>query len=151
MVKLTQIALRLALGALSLGLIGGGCVTSPPPQDGVCALDPAVACLTIAATVKGGETDMEGYSCTGTFRPDEDGHYDGDVPQGLVCADKGANADGKQTYCCTPHITTCSYNPSLTCDPGTSGYQCRGSSRRAAHNRTPSAASRTSSPGLPAQ
>jgi hypothetical protein len=132
--KLTKTALLLALGTLPFGLIGGGCVTAPPAQDGICTKDPAVDCAVTVDGVVNAQVGLVGYSCTGTFRPDEDGHYDGDVPLGLVCADKGPNADGHQTYCCSPDITTCSYDPALACEAGTSGLQCRGASRPEAFN-----------------
>jgi hypothetical protein len=128
--KLNNIPLLLVLGALPLALLGGGCAGDLPSPSGVCAIDAAVAC----GVVVGGsaqELGLVGYSCTGAVRPDENARYYDEVPQGPVCADRGAGADGKQTFCCTNPAdpTNCAYDPRNSCDPLTFGFQCRGSSR----------------------
>jgi hypothetical protein len=115
-------------------LAGLGCGERTYEDRGTCAPDPAVDC-----TVNGFSAEaihLGGYSCTGTARPDDGATYVDGVPQGLVCADQGAvGADGKPGYCCTNFTTQCAYNPVAICsDPGTYGYQCRGSDRPEALN-----------------
>ena len=76
---------------------------------------------------------LVGYSCSGTTRPDDGARYPEGVPDGKVCASKGANADGKQTYCCSPLTTSCAYDPVSDCPAG-DNFQCRGASRPEALN-----------------
>jgi hypothetical protein len=100
---------------------------------GTCQPDPVVDC-----TVKGASAEslhLDGYSCTGSARPDDDATYVEGIPQGLVCADKPAGADGSRSYCCTNFTTQCSYNPVAVCaQKGTYGYQCWGPNRPEAVN-----------------
>jgi hypothetical protein len=135
MLKQSDFSVLFAAAALSLAVSGVGCSSSPVEPNGACAIDATVTCnvsfaLDGSAPVPVG---LLGYSCTGTTRPDENARYVDGVPQGTVCASKGASADGKQTYCCTAGATTCAYNPVADCDSG-DGYQCRGSSRPEAVN-----------------
>ena len=135
MFKLNDIPFLIVLGAAPLSLIGGGCAGDAAAPNGVCVLDTAVDCT--AAPIAGTppqDAGLIGYSCTGKARPDEAAHYSEEVPEGYVCADRGANADGKQTYCCSPHVTTCALDPAIPCTGTESGFQCRGSSRPDALN-----------------
>ena len=111
------------------------CSSAPLPPNGTCAPDPTVNCdvsfsLTGAAPESVG---LQALSCTGTARPDDDAHYIDGVPQGKVCADRGATADGKQGFCCSTDVTPCAYNPVASCDSG-SGFECLGASRPEALN-----------------
>jgi hypothetical protein len=136
MAKLSNIPLILALCALPFGLFGGGCVSELAAPSGACVLDGAVVCT--AAPITGSmpqDAGLIGYSCTGKARPDQDAHYNDEVPEGFVCADRGATADGKQGYCCAPDPTTCALDPAVHCPGATeAAFQCRGSSRPDAYN-----------------
>jgi hypothetical protein len=128
--KLNKIPLFIALGALPLGLAGEGCVSDIPGPSGVCSVDPTLDCsVKVSPTSPGQDVGLVPYTCTGALRPDENSRYYEDVPRGSVCADKGVTADGKQAYCCSAATTSCAFDPYNSCDPGTSGYQCRGASR----------------------
>ncbi len=110
------------------------CSSSPLPANGLCAVDPAVNCdVSFTRGVAPQSVGLQGMSCTGAARPDDDARYVDSVPQGKVCASKGATADGKQAYCCSPDITPCAYSPTVSCDTG-DGFQCRGASRPEALN-----------------
>jgi hypothetical protein len=127
--------LQIALAALAL-VASTGCSSSLVPPDGTCVQDQTVSC-SVSFSLDGGtqSVGLLGYSCTGTRRPDQDAKYVDEVPQGTVCASRGPNATGQQTYCCSPPDTSCAYNPAATdCDATTDGYQCRGSSRPEALN-----------------
>lgn len=105
------------------------------PRDGECAVDGAVSC-DVSFSLVGSDPQsvgLVGYACTGSRRPDDAPGYVDHVPHGKVCADRGPNADGKQTFCCSADDTPCAYNPVASCDSG-SGFQCRGSSRPEALN-----------------
>ncbi|MEO6602610.1 MAG: hypothetical protein ABIQ16_22190 [Polyangiaceae bacterium] len=126
---------RCLLGLVALPLLGAGCGSSPLPPNGKCTPDPAVNCDVSFSLVGAAPqpVGLVGMSCTGTARPDDNAKYVDDIPQGTVCADKGASADGKQTYCCSTNIDTCAYSPTVSCDSGP-GFQCRGSNRPEALN-----------------
>lgn len=98
--------------------------------------DPALACGTYGQGDAAVDTNLVGYSCTGTARPDDSPKFQDGVPQGHICADRGALNDGTQGYCCTDYETTCAYNPSAPCSETQPvyGYQCRGADRPEAHN-----------------
>jgi hypothetical protein len=124
--------LHLTLAPLLCGL--GACTgtSNPTVTNGACIIDP----VTVDCTTDGLSAESLGlipYSCTGEARPDQDPTYIDGVPQGLVCADRGA-AGGMQGYCCSNQVTSCAYNPVAKCDTGTYGYQCRGSNRPEALN-----------------
>lgn len=114
---------------LVLPLLFAGCVGTARPDAGTCAVDLSRACGVGAdgGVVPG--SNLVGYACTGTARPDEDATYVQGVPQGRICADDGSDDAGSEGYCCTADVTPCAYNPVAICDDGTVGYQCRGSSR----------------------
>ncbi|HEY5282073.1 MAG TPA: hypothetical protein VIM14_04720, partial [Polyangia bacterium] len=88
----------------------------------------------------GDKIGLRGYSCIGTARPDDSPTYVDGVPQGLICADRGATGadagpDGTKNYCCTVETTTCALNPVAICESeNVYGYQCRGSNRPEALN-----------------
>ena len=126
------------LGALPLILMGGGCVSDLPTlKNGVCTASPSIACGVKNLTADGSlDVNLTGYSCTGTARPDDNPNYAPDIPRGIVCADRGAGANGEQTYCCTEQITSCVSDPTISCESGTRGYQCRGASRPDVFNPT---------------
>jgi len=125
--------IRLCYFALPLLSTAGpvACMNAPALTiSGACVAD----AINIDCTVNGlpGNTlGLLGYSCTGSARPDDSPTYIDGVPQGLICADRGAaNADGTQNYCCTTATMPCAYNPVATCEDKTNdGFQCRGSSR----------------------
>ena len=122
--------------ALLLGALGDAC-SSEPTVSGSCTVDtnPDLACgLAPDGTVD--ETlGLVGYSCTGSARPDDRATYVEGIPNGLVCADRGAvGPEGKLGYCCTAAATTCAYNPVAECDAPSYGYQCRGANRPEALN-----------------
>jgi len=97
---------------------------SSPVATTTCTANTAVDC-----------NGLTGYTCAGTDRPDQDPVYVDGIPQGTVCADDGPPAaDGSQNYCCTSSAVPCAYNPIAICDPGTYGFQCRGSDRPEALN-----------------
>jgi len=128
--KLNKFPLLIALSALPLALIGGGCASDLPPPDGVCIVDTTLDCT--AGPLPGStpqDVGLLGYSCTGKARPDENARYNEEVPEGLVCADRGAAVDGKQSYCCSQTTTSCALDPVLPCLGSDFGYQCRGGSR----------------------
>ena len=134
--KLKSLPFLFALGALPLGLLGGGCASEQPAPNGICSLAPELDCR---ATIKGNvamtlEAGLVGYSCTGTARPDDSPSYQEEVPDGIVCADRPATVDGQNNYCCSPNSTTCALDPAIPCSAGNSGYQCRGKSRPEAFN-----------------
>ena len=109
------------------------CTTAPMESDGACQLDPALSC-----SVDGFSADslhLQGYACTGTARPDDDSTFIDGVPQGIVCADQPAGADGTRNYCCTNFTTECSYDPTAICDQeDVYGYLCHGPDRPEAVN-----------------
>jgi hypothetical protein len=118
---------------IALALPSGACSSTLAPPNGACALDQSVSC---GVSLDGGvsnDVGLNGYSCTGAARPDDNPHYIEGVPQGIVCADRGL-VQGKQTYCCSSNLATCAYDPITSCDPGTWGFECRGSSRPEALN-----------------
>lgn len=117
-------------------LLGVACSSnSLVPIDGTCEVDAAVSCSTsLIPRINPEPGTLVGYACSGRARPDQSARYLEGVPQGVVCASRGDNGAGKQTYCCAPDVTQCAYNPIAKCDPGTDGYQCLGSSRPEALN-----------------
>ena len=124
-------------GALSVVVfLGVACSSSNLTPNGVCAIDAAVSCT--VSRIRGlpvAPADvLDGYSCSGAARPDENAKYVEGIPQGVVCASVGDNGSGKPAYCCSRDVTPCAYNPIAACDPGSDGYQCRGSSRPEALN-----------------
>jgi hypothetical protein len=105
-------------------------VSDLPTQDGSCVVTAAVDCTaTASATTGPQDVGLVGYTCTGTARPDQNARYEEGIPRGTVCADRGPDAAGQQTYCCSAEITSCAYDPAQYCLNGTFGYQCRGASR----------------------
>src|SRR4051812_194443 len=115
-------------GLLLLGvtsLLGAGCSSSDIPSNTACAPDPAVNCNVSFSLVGAAPqpVGLQGVSCTGNARPDDDARYVDGIPQGKVCADRGPTADGKQGFCCSPNVTSCAYNPVAPCDSGF-GFQC---------------------------
>jgi hypothetical protein len=132
MVMVRNHLLVFALAPLLCGL--GACTSNLSAANGACTVDPvAVNCAVGAASAE--TLGLAGYSCTGTARPDQDPTYIDGVPQGLVCADQGpGGTEGTQGFCCSAQATACAYNPVALCDPGTFGYQCRGSDRPEALN-----------------
>jgi hypothetical protein len=79
--------------------------------------------------------DYDGFYCKTDARPDGDPKYLDGVPQGSVCAERGARGDdGRQGYCCTPRVTACAFNPVAICDESNVGFQCRGANRPDAIN-----------------
>ena len=129
-----NLSLHKLLAALLLAGTTVACTSHTTEPNVNCLPDPAVNC-----DVNGLKADaiyLAGYSCTGTARPDENSTYIDGVPQGTVCADKGAvGTDGKSGYCCTNFTTQCSFNPVAICtDQGTYGYQCLGADRPEAVN-----------------
>ncbi|HEY4157600.1 MAG TPA: hypothetical protein VGM29_05865 [Polyangiaceae bacterium] len=118
---------------LASGIGAGACSTQSSSSHGVCVVsaDSALGCNGVPDP-DGGATPnlgLVGYSCTGSARPDEAPTYADGVPQGVVCADRGALADGTQGYCCSEALTPCALNPVAICDAPNYGYQCRGSQR----------------------
>ena len=126
---------RLALPLLSCAGFAACINVHPATEDGVCVADAVNVDCTVN-TLPGDQIGLRGYSCTGTARPDDSPTYVDGVPQGLICANRGAaNADGSQNYCCTAEMSTCAYNPVATCESeNVYGYQCRGSNRPEALN-----------------
>ena len=111
------------------------CTANPTDLTGSCVLDPTVTCA--AGGLSGEAMHLGGYSCTGTARPDDDSTYVDGIPQGIVCADRPAGAEGARSYCCTTFTTQCSYSPTAVCDQvGNYGYQCLGPDRPEALNPT---------------
>lgn len=121
----------LALLGLPLALAFGGCAGDLIRPNGACSLDTALDC-----SVSGVSVNLDGYSCTGTARPDDNAHYYDGVPRGQVCANHGAPEGGKQSYCCSKAeaLTSCALDPVNSCVGGTYGYQCRGASRPDVYN-----------------
>jgi hypothetical protein len=121
------------------GLFSAACSSAPIEPvliTGHCATDTTVDCDVSFAMV--GSTPMPagliGYSCSSNARPDQSPSSSEGVPSGLVCAAKGANGAGNQTFCCSPNSTPCAYDPVLSCDVGTDGYECLGADRPEALN-----------------
>jgi hypothetical protein len=110
------------------------CTTHASEPSVNCIPDPAVGCDVGGFAAK--SIYLTGYSCIGSDRPDQNSTYIDGVPQGTVCADKGAvGSEGKRGYCCTDFTTQCSYDPSAICDQvGDYGYQCLGADRPEAVN-----------------
>jgi hypothetical protein len=113
--------------------------TAPPPPsvNGACTADAVHVDCTVNG-LPGNVTGLQGYSCVGSARPDDNPAYIDGVPQGMICADRAtANPDGgaaappgTKNYCCTANTMPCAYNPVAICeDPANYGFQCRGSSR----------------------
>jgi hypothetical protein len=104
------------------------CVSDPAP-NGSCVVNSALDC---GFAVDGGAVasgwDLVGYSCNGSKRPDDAPTIDQGVPQGLVCADRGAVGDSRN-FCCTPGPVECALNPVAICAGPEVGYQCRAPSR----------------------
>ncbi len=121
------------LTVLLATLSGGGCSSAREQPSGVCERDAAVECNVSFDGTEPVPVGLLGYACSGDSRPDDDASYDEHVPSGVVCASRGANDAGQQTYCCTPYETSCAYNPVAECDFG-DGFQCRGSNRPEALN-----------------
>ena len=120
------------------GLLGGCTTPNTALQNGLCAQDQGVE-ATCTAGIDGGTAQslgLVGYQCTGTARPDQTPTYVEGIPQGLVCANQSAGADGGSpgAYCCTSETTTCAFNPIAICDPGTFGFKCQGANRPEAYN-----------------
>jgi hypothetical protein len=126
--------LGFTLTSLLCGVALGACTGNLEASDGGCMADPAaVNCAVGDASAE--TLGLVAHFCTGTSRPDQDPTTIDGVPQGLVCADQGpVGSDGTQAYCCSAQVTPCAYDPVATCDPGTVGYQCRGSDRPEALN-----------------
>jgi hypothetical protein len=131
MARRAQLAPLLAGVALWLGLGAGACNTESGKAHGEFAVSSLVSCARTPAPDGGALPNLGllGYACSGSARPDEDPGYDQGVPQGIVCADRGALADGSQGYCCSDAITPCALNPAAVCDAPSYGYQCLGSQR----------------------
>jgi hypothetical protein len=134
MIKLNNLPLLALLGVLPLTLASSGCVPGLPADDGVCTLEPTLDCTAKPDTTVPMQAGLVGYTCTGKARPDDGAVYYDEVPEGYVCADRGATADGKQAYCCSPSLTSCAQDPALPCQGTEAGFQCRGSSRPDAFN-----------------
>jgi hypothetical protein len=135
MAKLSTIPLLLALAALPFVLLDGGCVSEVTPSLGVCVYDSSVSCL--VAPITGSVPQDAGlipYSCTGKARPDQNAYYNDEIPQGYICADRGATADGKQGYCCAPDLTSCALDPGVRCTGNEAAFQCQGPSRPDVYN-----------------
>ncbi len=116
------------------------CVSAPAP-DGSCRRDDTVeaACATVADGGTTAALGLVGYACTGNARPDDHRSYVQGVPQGIICADRPAAADGggaatTQAYCCTAAITPCAPDPVAVCDPGTTAYRCLDVNRPESYN-----------------
>ena len=126
---------RFALVALPLAVFDLACSSSREPPNGECGVDATINCDVSFSLVGSAPmpVGLRGYTCSGTKRPDDEPRYLEGVPRGTVCADRGATADGKQSYCCSTTIDSCAYNPVADCDSGT-GFQCRGSNRPEALN-----------------
>ncbi len=132
MIKLAQLKLPLSLVffALSSGLLGAGCASDLPRPGGACIVNAALDCTATAdPKMAGQDVGLIGYTCSGSARPDQDAHYEEGIPRGTICADRGPDSAGQQTYCCSSQVTSCAYDPGQYCLPGTFGYQCRGASR----------------------
>lgn len=128
-VRLTATSFLCALGA-------GSCMNNETTvANGTCVVaDPVLVDCSVNG-LSGDSLDLVGYACSGTARPDSNPTYVQGVPQGLVCADKGASTtEGAKGYCCSTTTTACAFNPVAICDPGTYGYQCRGANRPEALN-----------------
>jgi hypothetical protein len=129
MAKLNLSLWLMAALALPFGLAGGACSSTVVTQNGNCAAAPALDC---SVTTDAGEqpAGLTGYACSGTARPDANARYVEGIPEGIVCAQQGAAANGTTNFCCSTAVTDCAFNPVATCsDPGTVGYECRGSTR----------------------
>jgi hypothetical protein len=117
----------------ALPLAGVACTTPVAESDGDCLPDPAVNCGVDGFPAE--SMSLIGYSCTGTARPDDDSTFIDGIPQGIVCADRPASADGTRHYCCTTFTTECSYDPTAICDQEDDyGYLCHGPNRPEAVN-----------------
>lgn len=119
-----------------------GCMTTTEQPLGVCTVDNTIT-TSCNGTADGGAAQnlgLTGYTCTGTARPDEQqASYVQGVPQGIICANQIPPSDGgapasPQTYCCTNAPTTCAYDPTASCDPGTYAYQCQDINRPESYN-----------------
>lgn len=144
MVTLRKNCARLGLAAapfLALMIAGGACEPKIASSkltmtNRDCVVDTAVASACNA--LDGGPPEglgLQGYSCTGSARPDDAPQYHEGVPQGFVCSDQGPVADdGTQKFCCSVDTTSCAFNPVSSCDDPTYGYQCRGANRPEAFN-----------------
>ena len=125
--------LRRLLAVLLVAGSAVACTAAPLESNGTCQPDPAVNCSIDSLSAEA--LYLTGYSCTGTARPDDDSTFIDGVPQGIVCADQPASAEGARNYCCTNFTTQCSYNPTAVCDQeGNYGYQCHGPNRPEAVN-----------------
>jgi hypothetical protein len=131
----------------------GGVVACFPERDeleGTCVKIPNTV-LDCRAEGYDGELEragLEGYACTGKMRPDLEATMSEGVPRGLMCADKGALDDGRQSYCCTEDTVTCAYDPTMECDAGNSGYECYGNNRPESLNPALLCSNGTSERGL---
>jgi hypothetical protein len=151
MQKHTRHRAPIALALSLLGLVHGACggqsigssAAGAPGSNaaglsGTCsvvpAADPSVDCKVSLTADPPRDVGLVGYACTGSARPDDNPRYLEGVPEGIVCASKGDVGGGRQGYCCSANVTSCAYNPVGSCDPGTDGFQCRGSSRPEALN-----------------
>jgi hypothetical protein len=119
------------------------CTTTSEPQDGVCTVDPSItaSCNTVSTDAGAPSSlGLTGYNCTGTARPDDQqASYTEGQPTGLICANQIPPGDGgapasPQSYCCTSAPSTCSYNPTAACDPGTYDYTCQNINRPESYN-----------------
>jgi hypothetical protein len=116
---------------LLVAAIGGACSSENNEVEGACALDanPELKCGLAADGTYDASLGLIGYSCTGRARPDLKATYIEGIPSGIMCADRGVGADGKQGYCCTTTPTRCAYNPAADCQAPAYGYQCHGANR----------------------
>jgi hypothetical protein len=148
----TKRRLRCALAcAVPLLAAAGACFPERDELDGSCRIVPE---STLDCRVEGYDEELQnaglvGYACSGSMRPDLDATMSEGVPLGLMCADKGPLSDtGEETYCCTEDTVTCAYDPSMECDPGSSGYQCWGNNRPESLNASLLCSNGTSERGL---
>ena len=119
---------RLLLGAvLPLAM---ACETDPPARDGTCVVNSALDCsYTVNGDAVTAGWNLVGYSCSGTVRPDDSPTIDHGIPNGLLCANRGAGDGGTTNYCCTPETVECALNPETACAEPEVGYQCRAPNR----------------------
>jgi hypothetical protein len=90
-------------------------------ESGSCVLDSNITC----------NTDFNGFTCTGTARPDQNAEFRVGAIQGTVCTSLGlVDTSTGGSYCCTSTTTACGYDPGMDC-PATasSGYACTPPSR----------------------
>jgi len=124
---------RWALWCAAPLLVGAGaCWPEQAALDGSCRVVPNTVLDCRVEGYNEGErlnADLVAYACTGSARPDLDATMSEGVPSGLLCADKGQLDSGEETYCCTPDVVPCAYNPTEECEEGHSGYECWGNNR----------------------